>query len=353
MATSSSAKAKADPPSTATTRTCFSLKVNTKDDQSFSELLTCSSSCQTAKDGLTERTEDEDVADSMERMSLSVENTAHGINARHSLSSHPITTDAAPGRVQNNLSTRIDGSKLAEGDEDVHGIGSLSLECSQAREKVKHFFEESTLKEVNKDLPTFHNSELRLGKYLGRGANSDVDEIIGVQAAESRPTMPRRTNSLKKLLESRDFFASHCIRPSGLARYAIKRLRRNVVKDPQRCWSGIIDLVVETRFLINLEHPNIIKVHGAAACDPFSKDYFLVLDRLHSTLQKRLKEWSWRQQKSKTLLSRLRDPKGIKRAHLLEERLAAAFDLSAAIEYMVSFFSRVAVVLRDCAARVS
>jgi hypothetical protein len=250
MATFSSANAKADPSSTATT--CFSLGVSTKDDQSFSELLTCSTSCQTVKDGLTASTdEDEDIADSMERMSLSTENNAHCINARYLVSPHPITTAATPGRVQKNLGTRIDGSKLAEGNEheDVHGDGQFSFERSQAREKVEHFFEESTLKDVSRDLPTFHNSELRLGKFLGRGGNSDVDEIIGVQAADSRPTKLRLQTNSSKFVESRDFFASHCIRPSGLARYAIKRLRRNVVKDPQRCWLGIIDLVVETQFL--------------------------------------------------------------------------------------------------------
>jgi serine/threonine protein kinase len=238
--------------------------------------------------------------------------------------------------VTSTLSTsrHLDTERPYEHDKSVHGTATVSLDASQSREKVELFFEDSTLKTVERDLPTFDKSELKLGKFLGRGGFSDVDEIKGIQAGFHRL---RRTNSMAlDNKESREFIAAHCTRPSGDARYAIKKHRRDVLKDPERCWEGIVDLVVETRFLINLEHPNIIKLRGIAACDPFSEDYFLVLDRLCNTLQTRLKAWSGQQQKSNNLVSRLKDLKGIKRAYFLEERLAAAFDLSSAIEYMVS-----------------
>jgi serine/threonine protein kinase len=59
-----------------------------------------------------------------------------------------------------------------------------------------------------------------------------------------------------------------------------------------------------------------------------------VLDRLYDTLTDRMKKWKERKRKINTLIGRISDRGGIKRQLLLDERLAAAFDLSAAMVYL-------------------
>lgn len=224
---------------------------------------------------------------------------------------------------------------------EVHRVGkSIATNRDVASAKVEAFFAHSNLsKAPQKDLPTFDKAELYLGKFLGRGGFSDVDEIQQILSGPL-PTKLRRTDSAAvDDKESRAFIAAHCTRPSGIGRYAVKKLRRDVLKDPKRCWTGIVDLVVETRFLANMEHPNIIKLRGIATCDPLSPDYFLVLDRLKETLQTRLTQWSRRRKRCNRLFGRLNGRNAIRRQDFLVERLATAFDLSAALEYMVSGLS--------------
>jgi hypothetical protein len=156
------------------------------------------------------------------------------------------------------LSFRSNATSVSsvEKEEDIRRAhNSGFIDRTQAREKLDGFFEKSLLEKVRRDLPTFNKAELHLGKFLGRGAFSSVDEIRQVL---SSPTKLRRTNSVAVgNKESRAFISDHCMRPGGDARYAVKTIRRDVLKDSKRCWVGIVDLVVETRFLSNLDHPNM------------------------------------------------------------------------------------------------
>lgn len=203
----------------------------------------------------------------------------------------------------------------------------------QAFERVHGFFHNSTIGGVSRDLPTFDRKEFELGEFLGQGGFSDVDEIEEVDLDSGRhsaSTSAAFTND-----ESRAFIEEHCLRPGGDARYALKSLRQDVLKNPDRCWVGIADLAVEARFLSNLEHPNIIKLRGVASCEPCSTGYFLVLDRLNDTLEAKLSDWS-RAYKQTTPSHFVSNNTEMQRNELLVERMTAAFDLSAALEYLVS-----------------
>jgi hypothetical protein len=93
-------------------------------------------------------------------------------------------------------------------------------------------------------------------------------------------------------------------------------------------------MAVETRFLSYIEHPNIIKMRAIAKCDPFSGEYFIGMDRLYDTLEKRLMTWAGRMARTTGIAGRLNDRKGKKAAALYEERIVKAFDLAAAMEYL-------------------
>lgn len=69
--------------------------------------------------------------------------------------------------------------------------------------------------------------------------------------------------------------------------------------------------------------------------DPYAEgSYFIVMDRLYDTLEKRIRKWLNRSNRNSGLAGKLIDRKGEKKTDLLEERLVAAFDLASAIEYL-------------------
>lgn len=279
--------------------------------------------------------------------------------------------------------------------------------ANEAREHVSMFLQHSRRMGNNiHEIPTFDSRELLLGRWLGKGGFSDVDELRGLLHIPDSSRQERGENSMRQLfskqsrsqndmvstavqdagpaketpgpvelgyesMESsestssedtsdndpssfrrscsssapppgneagRKFLINNCLRDSGEARYAIKRLRKEIVQDAQQYPSGAMDLAVEALFLADLSHPNIIKLRAIAASDPFSIPnddyYFLVLDRLQDTLTVRMKKWRERKRKLKTLVGRIADVGGCKRQALLDERLAAAFDLSAAMAYL-------------------
>jgi len=220
----------------------------------------------------------------------------------------------------------------------------------EAKAVTEERFERSELGGKIKEIPRFHTGEILLGKRLGKGGFSNVDEVrailIGNNSRIMSPILafPSRLTKLGRSdtvavnnRESRKFIAEHCHRRSGDARYAIKMLRKDILQNEDRIILGLCDLAIETRFLANLEHPNIIKLRAISSANPFSGDYFLILDRLYDTLSKRIEVWKVKYRKLYSVLGRLRDRSGTKRLNFYESRIEKAFDLSAAIEYCHAF----------------
>jgi serine/threonine protein kinase len=209
-----------------------------------------------------------------------------------------------------------------------------------AREIVDEIFKDSLIPDHSNDLPKFTKAEVTQGKTLGKGSFGTVCEV--------RAFDPRRKRSRSFRLfrdnvddhevsvgdiESRKFIADHCIRNGGDARYAVKQLSKDILEDPKKYFQGVVDMAIETRILSSLEHPNIVKLRSLGNSTPFHEDYFIVMDRLYDTLEKRLTVWERRQRRSIGLAGNIIDRKGTKRTKLYEERVVAAFDLSAAIAY--------------------
>lgn len=94
---------------------------------------------------------------------------------------------------------------------------------------------------------------MTLGKVLGRGGFCVVHEVQSLILSSSRD------NGSANELGTRAYMSEKAIR-DGDARYAIKKLSKEVIDDVHRFVQGTIDLAVESRFLAVINHPNIIKV---------------------------------------------------------------------------------------------
>ena len=207
-----------------------------------------------------------------------------------------------------------------------------------ARRNVEQTFQHSRIKDTAVTYPKFDYQELTLGKVLGKGGFGTVSEVRAFRVTPGL-TKSHSTRSATKdrddtevddttgEMESRQFIAQHCLRHGGDARYAIKVLSPEVVKDPALYLQGMIDMAVETRFLM--------KMRAIAKVDAYSEGYFIVMDRLYDTLEARLKKWKVQSDRVSGILSgRLMDRKGKKALKIYEDRIVAAFDLSAALEHL-------------------
>ena len=119
----------------------------------------------------------------------------------------------------------------------------------------------------------------------------------------------------------------------GKRHYAIKQLSSGLYKkdgNPFEFITGFIDLAMEVKFLrLLLRHPHIIKMRAMADCDPCSRDFFVILDRLDETLETRLIA-SWKKQKPKHRPFLLCFPKG-NEFFFFRERLAVGYDICSAL----------------------
>jgi serine/threonine protein kinase len=213
-----------------------------------------------------------------------------------------------------------------------------------AERAVNKAFDGSTIADNSSEYPKFKWSEMKLGKVLGKGGFGTVYEVRAFAAENGGSFAPRSSRSHRRLQmdeevgvgeeESRQFIAEHCLRNGGDARYAVKQLSPEVVRDANMCLQGIHDMAVEARFLSNIVHPNIIKMRALASTSPYDAAFFIIMDRLYDTLEKRMLSWEARNGRFKGLAGRMMDRKGAKVGALYEERIVAAFDLSAAVEHL-------------------
>jgi len=72
-------------------------------------------------------------------------------------------------------------------------------------------------------------------------------------------------------------------------RFVLKTLRDDLPQDEHT--KGVVDLAIEAQFLSVLQHPNIIRMRAIANSDPHESRFFVVLDRLHRTLDLKFNFW--------------------------------------------------------------
>lgn len=188
-----------------------------------------------------------------------------------------------------------------------------------------------------------------MGRVLGRGGFCVVNEI-GNFKLEANSPLDNKSNDdaivdeeedefgeLRYdggvLVQDRKFMARRCLRQGKHARYAIKTLSEECLKDPERFVGGVIDLAVESRFLSVIRHPNIIKMRGMSDGNPYDRGFFVVLDRLYATLTLKIAGWKKEVDKTKGI-GKLLDMKGKKKRKVWADRVIVVYDLATALEYL-------------------
>ncbi len=137
-------------------------------------------------------------------------------------------------------------------------------------------------------------------------------------------------------LHSREYMAMQCIRQEGGPRYAIKKLSNETKSNEIRFFQGIADLVIEARLLAVIHHENIIKLRGYGSCGFMDKDFFIVLDRLHTTLDKQLIRWREDSRKAKPCLCFSSNKSNETEEDIFDDKLTTGMGIAAAVEYLHS-----------------
>jgi serine/threonine protein kinase len=116
--------------------------------------------------------------------------------------------------------------------------------------------------------------------------------------------------------------------------YALKRLKANVIGDDNLLKVAASDLAIETMVLSNLNHENIITLHGVKNGNMIDSlkegSFFLVLDLLVETLDTRINRWQ-----SKQNLSIFQSAAN-KEAILVKRIRDAALGIAKGLEYLHS-----------------
>lgn len=207
--------------------------------------------------------------------------------------------------------------------------------CAYASKMTEKTFKGSQVEDNTASYPRFRKDELTTGKLLGKGSFGTVHEIRSFDPQRKQGVVASEDEEAGGM-ESRQFIAKHCIRQGGDARYAVKALSPEVIADLGMFTQGIQDMALEMRFFSDIEHPNIIKIRALAeTTDALDETTFIVMDRLYDTLGQRIKKWEKRQKRQGGAF-KLMDRSGKKATELMEERIVAAFDLSAAFSYLHS-----------------
>lgn len=194
-----------------------------------------------------------------------------------------------------------------------------------AKNKYHEYFVESAVADHSSSFPKFRKDQLNLGKVLGKGGFGTVYEVRGIQMDGDGNNNDSEAH----------FIAGNCLREeTGDARYAIKVLSPEVIKDNGTFIQGTFDMAVETRVLSDTEHPNIIKARSFAYVSPFTEEYFIMMDRLYDTMEGRIEKWGDKMKRFSGFNAKIFDRKGEKKEKIWVARLVASYDLSDALGYL-------------------
>ena len=184
-------------------------------------------------------------------------------------------------------------------------------------------------------MPRFSSAEVGMGDYLGEGGYGLVHQV-GKISLQADFDDPENNDELQK---ARVFLERHCLR-QGKTRYAMKICKTGLRAHEKA--RGMIDLAVEAKYLSTVSHPNIIKLRGMAQGPLVDDKFFILLDRLETTLDKKMQEWGelrrqvlqkgqgWWRKRSKNE----KKQKALK--DLMVLRLTVAYDLAKAFYYLHS-----------------
>lgn len=172
-----------------------------------------------------------------------------------------------------------------------------------------------------------------LGDLLGKGGFNSVYELERI-----------------RLNEPHDGSTQAAIRQrvaNGSKKLAVKFLSDDAMYNPEEFCNGAADLLMEAKYLTALAehpHPALIQLHGVCRTGPagFSKPeragFFLVIDRLYDTLDRRIDVW--RELRRRKIASKA--PQNVLKGLFLR-RLMVGQDIASALRHL----HKVNIIFRD------
>lgn len=119
---------------------------------------------------------------------------------------------------------------------------------------------------------------MNLGKIVGTGGFSVVHQIKSIDLDEIYDVDAEASKARKSFSQS--------VRGQ---KFVLKQLRSDLCDEDLD--KGITDLAIEADFLKTVTHSNIIDMRGCSASDPTRARYFVVLDELTMTLERKVNFW--------------------------------------------------------------
>lgn len=165
---------------------------------------------------------------------------------------------------------------MRRGQRSVVTVSTVSTYYSNANNKMNGVLEET----AQQALPTFALTELKVGRVLGKGGFSVVSDIQSIHLDEVYDT----SDAEGKLRQG----FKHSIQDNN-RNYVIKMLRTDLPDEEHT--KGVVDLAIEAEFLKSLCHPNIITMRAHANSDPLEARFFVVLEKLVITLERKMNFW--------------------------------------------------------------
>lgn len=196
----------------------------------------------------------------------------------------------------------------------------------------------------------FHRHEIQTSwNLIGKGAFSEVyvvqkmflldESFTDVMQREARKALQGKCSAGREGIGLEEHV--QCLQLEGdnpqteqSHQYVIKHLRRDLMVDRKRFIHAAGDLVMEAMYLSKFKHPNIIKLRGCAVGGSSAygngkhDGFFLILDRLSSTLSLQIQEWKEQgglKQQQMMYSNRLVD---------FREKLEIAQQIASALEYL-------------------
>ena len=120
--------------------------------------------------------------------------------------------------------------------------------------------------------------ELTIGKSVGQGGFSLVCKLDNITL-----------DPVNDVSESGTQLRADFVQTLPNHQYVIKTLRPDLPEEEYT--KGIVDLAIEAEFLTVLSHPNIISMKAMANSDPHESKFFVILDRLVVTLDRKFNQW--------------------------------------------------------------
>jgi len=194
-------------------------------------------------------------------------------------------------------------------------------------------------------IPRFHKEDLVLGELIAFGGFSNVYGIQRFTVDSALTEEPEdnyngndNTNGNSNNNNSHNH-SNHNNRnhTKPHEQFVIKHLNPKLAFNPKKLVVGAKDLVMEAHFLSAFDHEHIIRLRGWAAegiagfaSTGRADGFFLILDRLATTLSKRISRWRGDEASRKSLVKGRQAAKN----RLFLVRLGAAINIASAVAYL-------------------